>query len=129
MSFPPKTPRRARALIPTVAALAATLALAACGSSSTSTTSSTTSTTASASATGGTSANRSALFACLKKHGVTPPAHVPSGGASGTRTGPPPGGAPGAGGAGGAGSSARQAAFKACGVTGHFPGSGTTPAG
>jgi hypothetical protein len=129
MSFPPKTPRRARALIPTAAALAATLAIAACGSSSTSTTSSTTSTTASASTATGSSANRTALFACLKKHGVTPPAHVPSGGTPGTRTAPPPAGAPGAGGAGGAGSSARQAAFKACGATGHFPGAGTTPAG
>jgi hypothetical protein len=63
-----------------------------------------------------------ALVACMKQHGVTPPAHVPAG-TSTNHTGTPPAG--GAGG-GGSGSSARQAAFKACGVTGHFGGASHT---
>jgi hypothetical protein len=117
-----KTPRRARRLIPGLAAITATLAIAACGSSST--TSTTTSTSASASATGGSTANRTTLVACLKKHGVTPPAHVPSGTSTNHAGTPPAGGF----GGGGANSSARQAAFKACGATGHFGGSPATTA-
>jgi hypothetical protein len=78
-----RTRRRALRLMPALAAITASLALAACGSSSSSS-SSTTSTSASASSTGGSSANRTALVACLKKHGITPSAHVPSGGASST---------------------------------------------
>ena len=57
-----------------------------------------------------------------KKHGVNPPAHVPSG-TSTNHTGTPPAGGFGG---GGASSSARQAAFKACGATGHLGGSSTT---
>jgi hypothetical protein len=119
MSSPRKAPRRARALIPAFAAITATLVIAACGSSSSTTS---TSSSASAASTGGSSANRTALVACLKKHGVNPPAHVPSG-TSTNRTGTPPAGGFGG---GGAGSSARQAAFKACGATGHFAGAPTT---
>jgi hypothetical protein len=115
MTSTSKAPRRTRRLIPAIAALTTTLAIAACGSSS-STTSTTTST--SASAAGGSSGSRTALVTCLKKHGVTPPAHVPSGTSTNHTGTPPAGGIPG----GGANSSARQAAFKACGVTGHFGG-------
>jgi hypothetical protein len=113
--------RRARRLTPVLAALTASIALAACGSSSTTTTSTTTASTA-----GGT-ANRTALTQCLKNHGITLPARAGNGGTSGSPSGRPPAGA---GAAGGASSSARQAALKACGVTGrHFGGSSTTATG
>jgi hypothetical protein len=126
MSSPIKTQRRARRLIPALAAITATLAIAACGGSSTSTTSTTTSTSASTASASGSSTNRTTLEACLKKHGITAPAHVPSG-TSTNHTGTPPAGGFGA---GAGNSSARQAAFKACGATGHFGGgSSSTAAG
>jgi hypothetical protein len=114
----PSTPiRRARRLAPALTAICASLVLAACGSTST-TTSTTTASTA-----GGT-ASRTALTQCLKNHGVTLPARAGGGGTSGAPNGQPPTGATGA---GGANSSARQAALKACGVTGrHFGGGAST---
>jgi hypothetical protein len=118
MKSPSDTPRRARRLVPVLAATAASLALAACASSSSSS-SGTTST--SAAATGGSSANRTAFVQCLKKHGITPPQGAGNGG---TRTRPPSGGAPGA---GIASNPTLQAAFKACGANGqHRPGSTAT---
>jgi hypothetical protein len=120
MSSPRKTRRRTRTFTLVLAAIVAALALAACGSSSTSS-SSTASKSASASSTSAPTANRTTLVACLKKHGITPPAHVP-GGTSTNHTGTPPAGGTGA----GANSSARQAAFKACGATGHFGGGSST---
>ena len=83
--------------------LAAGVILAACGSSSS--TSKTSSTAA-----GGGGARRTALVACLRKHGVT----LPAGG--GAPSGGLPQGAPGAGGPGGPGGTF-QAAFKACGAS------------
>lgn len=114
MKSPYKTHRRARRLMPVLAAGAASLALAACGSSSTSTSSATGA--ASASSAGG-STNRTAFIQCLKNHGIAPP---PGAGKGGTHTGPPPGGF-----GSGANSSARRAALKACGANGHFPGGHT----
>jgi hypothetical protein len=121
MNSPSNVRRRAPRLIPALAAITATLALAACGSSSSSSSS-----TTSASASTSSSANRTALVACLKKHGITPPAHAPTSGTSTAPAGRPPAGSTGA---GGANSSARQAAFKACGATGtRFGHSPTTTA-
>lgn len=95
--------------------------LAACGSSSSSSSSSTSS--------GGGGTSRTALTACLRKHGVTLPSGngapaaggAPSGGGappaggSGTGTAPSNGGTPPAG-FSGAGGSKLQAAMKACGA-------------
>ena len=115
--------------------LAATLLLAACGSSS----NQKSSTAASASA--GTNTNRTALAACLRKHGVTlpadrgpsagaPPAGAPTGGTGAPpagASGAPPAGGPPAGGSpgGGAGGPKFQAALKACGA--NFPAGGGRP--
>ena len=115
MKYPHKTHRRARRLMPVLAAAAASVALAACGSSSTSTTSSATGAASASSARGST--NRTAFIQCLKSHGIAPP---PGAGSGGTHTGPPAGGF-----GSGANSSARRAALKACGATGHFPGGRT----
>lgn len=120
--------------------LAVSVALAACGSSSSSTTTSASSgSSATASSTSGRF-DRTALAACLKKHGVTLPSR-PAG------SGAPAGGAPPAGGGGffgGGGTGSGRggffrnnpkfaAAFKACGggnfrgrVGGHFKISHTT---
>jgi hypothetical protein len=98
--------------------------LAACGSSSSSSSSASSSTSG-----GGGQTSRTALTACLRKHGVTlpsgngaPPAGgAPSGGgappagAPGTGTAPSGGGTPPAG-FSGAGGSKLQAAMKACGA-------------
>jgi hypothetical protein len=117
MRSPVNHRRRSLQLVLALAAIVASLAIAACGSSS-----GTTSTSTSATSSGGSTAARTALVQCLKQHGITPPAHAPGSG-TGTR---PAGTAPaGSTGAGGAGSSARQAAFKACGATGHLGGSAT----
>jgi hypothetical protein len=120
------TPRAGRTA---VAALAAAALLAACGSSSTN------NSTTSASAGTGTSASRTALAACLRKHGVSlpagrgpgagvPPAGAPGGGSGG----PPPGGGPPSGSGfpgGGAGGAKFRAALKACGA--NFPAGGRRP--
>jgi hypothetical protein len=109
------------------AALAALAALlAACGSSSSANAANTTSSASSAGANG---ANRTALTACLRKHGVSLPSGgkapgrgTPPAGGAGTGTTPaggkPPTGAPG----GGAVGPKLQAALKACGAK--FPARG-----
>jgi hypothetical protein len=131
-----------KGLLP-VAAVAACCALAACGSSS-SNSSSSASATGSSSTTASASARRTALAACLKKHGVTLPSRPAGAGGgppgSGTATPgangappangtPPANGAPPAGGYGGggpgffrsgggrgfAGNPKFRAAFQACG--------------
>jgi hypothetical protein len=101
-----------------LAAVATSCTLAACGSSAaTSTATSTSSKASSPAAATGSSSSRSSLFACLQQHGVTPPAHAPGSGGSGSGTHPTPA-------AGGtAGNSKRAAAFRACGATGHRPSS------
>jgi hypothetical protein len=106
-----------------VAALLTGVLLAACGSSSTSSSSKT-----STSAAAGGSASRTALVACLRKHGVTlrrgAPGGGPPSGAPGTSGGSGGGGFGGFGGGGarrfsGANRGKFQAAFKACGA--NFP--------
>jgi hypothetical protein len=82
--------------------------LAACGSSSSTSKTSPT-------AAGGGGARRTALTACLRKHGVTLPAGAGPGG-GGAPGGAPPSGAPGAGGPG-APAGRFRAAFKACGAS------------
>ena len=106
-----------RAVLSSAAITALAVLLAACGSSSSSSTSS------SGSSPGAKSGNRTALTACLRKHGVTLPAggKIPGGGTpppagAGAGTAPtgakPPAGAPG----GGAGGTKLQSALKACGA-------------
>jgi hypothetical protein len=112
-------PRRARRASVILAAVATSCTLAACGSSAaTSTATSTSSKAGSTAAATGSSSSRSALVACLQQHGVTPPAHAPGSGGSGSGAHPTPG----AGGPAG-GNSKLAAAFKACGATGHRPSS------
>ncbi len=100
------------------AAITACLVIAACGSS---TSSSTTTTSTSASSTtpkSGATTSRTSLEECLKEQGITPPAHIPGNGTGTRPAGTPPAGA----GGGAGGKSNLQAAFKACGATGHFGG-------
>jgi hypothetical protein len=100
-----------------LAAVATSCTLAACGSSAATSTATSTSSKAGATAAAtGSGTGRSAILACLKQHGVTPPAHAPGSGGSGTGTRPTP-----AAGGGGAGNSKLGAALKACGATGHRP--------
>jgi len=125
----PTHTRPQRALL-ALAALAMSGLIAACGSTSGGSSSQTTSTTsAAASAGSGSSAGRTALTACLRKHGITlparagagapgggaPPSGATAGGSGAPAGGSPPTGFPG----GGAGSAKLQAAFKACGA--NFP--------
>jgi hypothetical protein len=119
MTFRKPESRRARRVILGLAALATILlvvvVIAATGSSSTSTNTNTaTSSPAAASASAGTSASRTAIVKCLQEHGVTIPPHAPGSGTPTTHSGPPPAGSV----RSGSGNSTRQAAFKACGVTG-----------
>lgn len=115
-----KIHRRALRLLLVFAAIAACLVITACGSSSTSS-SSTTSTSASAATSKGSTTSRTSLEECLKKHGLTPPAHTPGSGTGTRPTGTPPAGA-----GGGTGNPTLQAAFKACGASGHFAGASGT---
>ena len=108
--------------------------VAGCGSSSSNTSSPTSSSTSSSGSAGTASrTNRTALAACLRKHGVTLPSGggadgAPPSGAPGAGSGSPPAGRPPAGGfpGGGANSSKFQAALKACGA--NFP-AGRRPGG
>jgi hypothetical protein len=109
-----------------LAALATSGLIAACGSSSSNSSNQTTSSTSAASAGSGSGSNRTALTACLRKHGITlpagagapgggpPPSAPPSGGSGAPAGGSPPSGFP-----GGANGAKLQAAFKACGA--NFP--------
>ena len=131
-----------RACQTALALIALAMLVAACGSSSSSSSSTS---SASASTAAGSNSQRTALAACLKKHGVTlptgrrpgagappagapgagsgnPPAGVPGGGSGTPPAGGPPGGFPG----GAAGNSKFRAAFKACGA--NFP-AGRRPGG
>jgi hypothetical protein len=82
--------RRALRLMLALAAIIPSLAIAPCGRTSTNSPG-TTSTSTSASSSGGSTATRTALVECLKKRGITSPAHAPSS-STGTRpAGPPPG--------------------------------------
>jgi hypothetical protein len=112
-----------RAVVSFAAVAALVVLLAACGSSSS------TSTSSSGSSPGANTGNRTALAACLHKHGVTLPAGgKPPGGGTPPSTGAgagtppaggnPPSGAPG----GGAVGSKLQSALKACGAK--FPARG-----
>jgi hypothetical protein len=125
-----------RALQTALALVALATLAAGCGSSSSS--SSSTSTSAAA----GSSSERTALAACMKKHGITlpagrgPGAGAPPGGAPGAGSGNPPADAPGSGSGtppaggppaggfpgGAAGNSKVRAALKACGA--NFPAGG-----
>ncbi len=113
-----------RAALTTLAALTIAAVLAACGGSSSSS-------STSASASNGSGNSRTALAACLRKHGLTLPAGrgpgtggsgAPPSGSGAPPAGGPPSGLPG----GGAGSSKFRAALKACGA--NFP-AGRGPAG
>lgn len=115
MTLPHPIRSRSRRVALGVATLAASGLIAACGSSS-----STSSTTTSSASSGTTSATRTALVKCLQQHGVKPP----PGFANGSRTRPSGSGAPAAGGGGIASNPTLQAAFKACGATGHRPTTG-----